>query len=100
MAKRYLDASAQDFSVETQALLKEEREIYDMLRAQKVKVVASMNKDATWLDENEAIVGHSYTKWGQLQTHIDEKPKAKVAVSKRQTLADYKAQQIANGYAS
>jgi hypothetical protein len=37
LGKRYLDASAQDFSVETQALLKEEREIYDMLRAQKVR---------------------------------------------------------------
>ena len=87
---KYLDAEATTFSKATQALLKEERKLYDELKSFKLKVTESMAKDmAKTLKAHEALLAHSYTRWGQLQVHIGEATKANGKVSKRMTLSEY-----------
>lgn len=96
--KVWVDASVADMPAHIQALLTEEREIYDMLKAQKAKVVAAL-RECMAVKGGKVIVGTTYTRWGQWQIVLDDAPSAKPAkASGRATLADFLEAQQAGGH--
>lgn len=93
----YLDASPQDFSAAIQSALAEERTIYDMLKAQKAKVLALVQAEMP-VAEGREVKHTAYTRWGQWQIVIGDKSQPKQAAGARQTLAQYLAAQGASGF--
>lgn len=94
--KKYLDVNAADFSDAFQALIAENRSLYEMQRELNKRIVAQLNSEVT-LVPGRTIVGIAWTRWGQLQAVEADKPVAKQAAAKRGNLADYRAQQQAEG---
>lgn len=95
--KQFLDCSAEDFSPEIQALLQEDRELYDMQKALRKKIVQKMNEQNR-LSNGKVIVGMGFTRWGQLQVHIDNSAQPKVSKSSnRPSLADFLNEQDSSG---
>lgn len=95
----YLDAQPGDFSEAIQSALAEERTIYDMLKAQKAKVLALVQAEMPVADGRE-VKHTAYTRWGQWQIVIGDKAQPKAQAGARQTLAQYLAAQGSNGHAA
>lgn len=95
----YLDANPAEFTSAVQSALTEERAIYDMLKAQKAKVLALVQAEMP-VAEGREVKRTAYTAWGQWQIVIGDKTVAKVANGPRKTLADYLAQQAGGGHAA
>lgn len=93
----YLDASADQFSDTVQTLLKEEREIYDMLKAQKAKVLVAVKAELP-MPAGREVKRAAYTAWGQWQIIIGDVVQAKATGgTARQSLAEYIATQASAG---
>lgn len=92
----YLDARPEDFSVEVQSLLREERAAYDVLKAAKAKVLEAIREEMTTPAGRE-IKRTAYTQWGQWQIVVGDKVAAKAKAGARQSLAEYMAAQGASG---
>ena len=88
--REYVDVNATDFSPEVQAMLKEERSIYNMMKAHKAAILAKVQQEVA-MPQGKEISSMAYTRWGQLQLVIAPKAEAKVA-TKRPSLAAYLAQ--------
>lgn len=94
--KRYLDVNAQDFGSDVIALVEQQREIYTREKAIKAQIVAALNAQVA-LGSDE-VVGVCWTRWGQMQAIVAQRTAPKIAKVK-QSLADYRAEQEANGHA-
>lgn len=94
--REYVNVTAADFSPTIQQLLVREREIYDMLKACKARVVAAIREEVP-APAGREIVATSYTRWGQLQLTIADTAKPKPIANSRLSLAEWKAQQEASG---
>lgn len=100
----YLDASPEDFSEKVQALLKEEREIYEMLKAQKARVLEAVRAELPAMLEamgktmptGREVSGTAFTRWGQWQIVMKDKAQAKTAPP-RKSLTAFMADMAANG---
>lgn len=92
----WINVAADDFSVAIQDMLNEERRIYDLLKAQKAKILAAVRQE-TPVAKGREITGLGYTRWGQLQMTVMDKAKAKTG---NKTLAEYLAERAAAGQAS
>ena len=93
----YLNATPEMFSITVQALLKEEREIYDLLKAQKAKVLAAVKAELPNMPQGREVKRTAYTAWGQWQIIIGDVVTPAKGSSARQSLADYIAAQQAEG---
>lgn len=92
----YLDARAEDFSVNVQELLKRERAAYDALKAIKDMVLAAV-RDELPMPTGREVKRTAYTAWGQWQIIVGDKVEAKPKASGRASLADFLAAQQASG---
>lgn len=97
--RQWIDVSADDFSPTVQAMLQEERAIYDMLKAQKAKTVAAVRAEVPTPAGRE-IVSMAYTRWGQLQIVVDDRATPKAPSTVRASLADFIAAQAQSGLRS
>ena len=97
--KQYLDVNAADFSAELNALVAENRAVYEMQREVTRKIVAQLNAECT-LNDGRVIVGITWTRWGQMQAIEADKPVAKVAAKARQSLSAYRTASEQDGRAN
>lgn len=95
---QYLDASPEDFSETVRALLADEREAYELLKACKAKVVAAVKAEMATPAGTE-VKGTCFTRWGQWQVIVGDCVAPKAAGT-RKTLADFLAAQSAGGRAT
>lgn len=96
---KYLDANPSDMSGEVQAMLQQDRALYDQQKALRKAIAAKLNSEMQF-PPGEHCTGIAFTRWGQLQiviAPIDAKAKSKA--KPRATLSDYLAQCEANGSA-
>lgn len=95
----YVNVSAEEFSEAVQTLLSEEREIYQLLKAQKAKVLTAVRAEMP-VHEGREITAMGYTRWGQLQMTVQDKVVEAAAPKRNKTLAEYLAERAAAGVAS
>lgn len=97
----YANISPTDYSERVQALHREEREIYEMLKAHKAKLLAAVREETPpeFVGLGREIKNTTYTRWGQWQLVIGDKAVVKSGNGSRPTLADFLAQQQASGRA-
>ena len=93
---QYLDAAPDMFSGVVQALLKDEREIYDMLKAKKAEVLAAVKAELP-MPAGREVKRTAYTAWGQWQIIIGDVVAKTAPSGARKSLADYIADQQAAG---
>ena len=94
----YLNATPEMFSITVQALLKEEREIYDLLKAQKAKVLAAVKAELPNMPQGREVKRTAYTAWGQWQIIIGDVVNTPAkGSSARQSLDDFIAAQQVEG---
>jgi hypothetical protein len=93
----YLDAAPEMFSAAIQAMVEEERQIYELLKAQKAKLLAAIQAEMPVAAGRE-VKRTAYTAWGQWQIVVGDKIAPKANSAKR-SLAEYLASQGANGHA-
>ena len=94
----YLDAAPDQFSDAVQAALADERQIYDLLKAQKAKVLGLIRAEMP-MPEGREVKFTAYTRWGQWQIVVGDKVAPKAQASGRASLADWLAQQASAGQA-
>jgi hypothetical protein len=94
--REYVDVTAEDFSEAVQALLDEERAIYQLLKEAKAKTVAAAKAEVP-MPLGREIASMAYTRWGQLQMIVQDKAAPKATQARNQTLAQFLAQQAASG---
>ena len=97
--REYFDINAQDFSAEFQALVAENRALYEKQKAVAKQMAEMLNNeiDRTTLPQFHTVVGVAWTRWGQMQA-ITATPTVKASNSKpRKSLSAYRAEQEASG---
>lgn len=94
--REYIDVSGEDFSGRVQALLNEERAIYQLLKEAKAKTVEAVRVEVPVAVGRE-IASMAYTRWGQLQMIVQDKATPKASTTRNQTLAQFLAQQAQSG---
>lgn len=87
--KQYLDVNVADFSEMLTKLVNENRAIYEMQRDATKKIVAQLNSEVT-LADGQVIVGVTWTRWGQMQAIVADKPQPKAQARQRQSLTAYR----------
>jgi hypothetical protein len=92
----YLNASGEDFSAAVHRLLLEERRIYQALTTVKAEILEAVRAEIV-CEPGRQPVKTQYTRWGQWQIVIDDKPVPKAPKApkapkvKRRTYAEYRA---------
>ena len=97
--REYFDINAQDFSAEFQALVAENRALYEKQKAvaKQMAQMLSAEIDNAALPIGHTVVGVAWTRWGQMQA-ITATPTIKASNSKpRKTLTAYLAAQAESG---
>jgi len=93
---RYIDVDPSVLPQEVQAMLAEDRRLYDAQKALRAKITAAINEQIT-LKDGYTVVGIGFTRWGQFQFHADRVETKQAKVSNRPSLADFIDVQQANG---
>lgn len=94
---QYLDANPAELGDELQALVSTQRVTYDADKVAKQAICAHLNAHLE-LPEGKAVVGVTFTRWGQFQIIVADKPASKESSAKaRPTLAAFLAAKQANG---
>lgn len=97
--REYIDVSSDDFSPAVQALLEEERAIYQLLKEAKAKTVAAVKAEVP-MPIGREVASMAYTRWGQLQMIVQDKAAPKSEGKRNATLADFLAKQANSGLRS
>lgn len=94
---QYLDANPAELGETLQALVAAQRVTYDADKVAKQAICAHLNEYLE-LPESKAVVGVTFTRWGQFQIIVADKPAAKEAkAGTRPTLAAFLVAKQANG---
>ena len=94
--RSWIDVQATDFSDKVQALLRQERKMYDELKAHKALILSAIKAEVDL--QTKTIVGVGYTRWGQLQLTVADSIVDAPKPNARPTLAQFMAMQRATGH--
>lgn len=88
--KIYVDVNESDLDHELLALVAAQRRTYEADKAARKALIEAANRKYA-LPAGKVIVGQHYTRWGQMQFSIDDKPVAKAPAKARPDLTEYLA---------
>lgn len=87
----FIDHDQETLSAEVQAMLKQDRALYDQQKQLRKAIAAAINEEVM-VAEGETVSGIAFTRWGQFQLVIKPTEKPASTAKPRKTLAQYQAE--------